>query len=38
MSAYKLLERFNFGGPKQMTRIGDLSGENSAGSSSSPCW
>ena len=26
MSAYKLLERFNFGGPKQMTRIGDLSG------------
>ena len=36
MSAYKLLERFNFGGPKQMTRIGD--GENSASSSSSPCW
>ena len=26
MSAYKLLERFNFGGPKQMTRIEDLSG------------
>jgi ATP-binding cassette subfamily F protein uup len=26
MTAYTLLERFNFGGPKQMTYIGDLSG------------
>ena len=26
MTAYKLLERFNFGGPKQMTPIGALSG------------
>jgi ATPase subunit of ABC transporter with duplicated ATPase domains len=26
MTSYKLLERFNFGGPKQMTAIGALSG------------
>ena len=39
MTAYTLLERFNFAGAKQMTKIRDLSGgEQKRGCSCCPCW